>query len=100
MENFRTRIMKNAGTSQSLLASERISKNRRARRLALADARRSSRTQVLDWRLTSSLEGNVHRAIDTHESRADYKTAFNALIRQAIDFNSSNKQESSEKAKA
>jgi hypothetical protein len=39
----------------------------------------------------SSLEGNVRRAIDFHEGEEVGKTAFKALIRQAIALNSSRK---------
>jgi hypothetical protein len=47
----------------------------------------------------SSLEGNVRRAIDIHEGEQIDKSAFKALIRQAIAFNSSKKPKSSKKAK-
>src|SRR5437762_3454261 len=40
----------------------------------------------------SSLEGNVRRAIDIHEGEAVDESAFKALVRQAIAFNSSGKE--------
>ena len=45
----------------------------------------------------SSLEGNVRRAIDIHEGEVIDETAFKALIREAVAFNSSGKKK---KAKA
>jgi len=39
----------------------------------------------------SSLEGNVRRAIDMHEGEEVNESAFQALIRQAVAFNSSGK---------
>jgi hypothetical protein len=46
----------------------------------------------------SSLEGNVRRAIDIHEGDEVGKTAFKALVRQAITLNSSRKSKSAKKA--
>src|SRR5271154_1665067 len=52
----------------------------------------------------SSLEGNVRRAIDMHEGEEVNESAFQALIRQAVAFNSSGKlkpkSKSSKKAKS
>jgi hypothetical protein len=48
----------------------------------------------------SSLEGNVRRAIDIHEGEEVDASAFKALIRQALAFNSSGKSKPSRKAKA
>src|SRR5271167_534491 len=48
----------------------------------------------------SSLEGNVRRAIDIHEGEAVDRSAFKALIRQAVALNSSGKSKSSKKAKS
>ena len=48
----------------------------------------------------SSLEGNVRRAIDIHEGEEVDATAFKALIRQAVAFNSSGKSKASKKKKA
>src|SRR5580700_3238605 len=42
----------------------------------------------------SSLEGNVRRAIDIHEGEQVSKSAFKALIRQAVALNSSGKKPS------
>ncbi len=39
----------------------------------------------------SSLDGNARRAIDIHESEKVDSTAFKALIRQAVDLNTSRK---------
>jgi hypothetical protein len=47
----------------------------------------------------SSLEGNVRRAIDIHEGEKVDESAFKALIRQAVAFNSVGKSKRSEKAK-
>jgi hypothetical protein len=47
----------------------------------------------------SSLEGNVRRAIDIHEGEQVSKSAFKALIRQAVALNSSGKKPS-KKAKS
>jgi hypothetical protein len=47
----------------------------------------------------SSLDGNVRRAIDIHEGDEIDETAFKALIRQAVAFNSSGKSKSAKKAK-
>jgi hypothetical protein len=49
----------------------------------------------------SSLEGNVRRAIDIHEGEEVDKSAFKALVREAVALNSSGKSKSkpSEKAK-
>jgi hypothetical protein len=48
----------------------------------------------------SSLDGNVRRAIDIHEGQELDKSAFKALIRQAVALNSSGKSKPSKKAKA
>jgi len=48
----------------------------------------------------SSLDGNTRRAIDIHESQEVDETAFKALIREAIDLNSSAKSKSSKKTKS
>jgi len=48
----------------------------------------------------SSLDGNVRRAIDIHEGEKVDASAFKALIRQAVDLNSSRKSKSSKKAKS
>ena len=48
----------------------------------------------------SSLDGNVRRAIDIHEGEEIDKTAFKALIRHAVAFNSSSKSKSSKKIKS
>ena len=48
----------------------------------------------------SSLEGNVRRAIDIREGEAVDKSAFKALVRQAVAFNSSGKSKPSKKAKS
>ena len=47
----------------------------------------------------SSLEGNVRRAIDIHEGEEVAEPAFQALIRQAVAFNSSGKSKPSKKGK-
>jgi hypothetical protein len=47
----------------------------------------------------SSLDGNVRRAIDIHEGEVVDATAFKALVRQAIDVNSSGKSKASKKGK-
>ena len=47
----------------------------------------------------SSLDGNVRRAIDIHEGEEIDETAFKALVRQAIAFNSSGKSTRAKKAK-
>jgi hypothetical protein len=47
----------------------------------------------------SSLEGNVRRAIDIHEGEQVSKSAFKALVRQAVALNSSGKKPS-KKAKS
>src|SRR5271156_4406043 len=46
----------------------------------------------------SSLEGNVRRAIDIHEGEEVDESAFKALVRQAVAFNSSAKPKPSKKA--
>ena len=43
----------------------------------------------------SSLDGNVRRAIDIHEGEEVDATAFKALVRQAVAFNSSGKKKKS-----
>ncbi len=48
----------------------------------------------------SSLEGNVRRAIDIHEGEDVDETAFKALVRQAVAFNSSRKPKPSKRAKS
>ena len=48
----------------------------------------------------SSLDGNVRRAIDIHEGESVDRSAFKALIRQAVALNSSGKSKSSKKAKS
>ena len=48
----------------------------------------------------SRLDGNVRRAIDIHEGEEVDGTAFKALIRQAVAFNSAGKSKSSKKAKS
>jgi len=48
----------------------------------------------------SSLEGNVRRAIDIHEGEEVAEPAFQALIRQAVAFNSSGKAKPSKKGKS
>jgi hypothetical protein len=47
----------------------------------------------------SSLEGNVRRAIDIHEGEEVDRTAFKALVRQAIALNSAAKSKSSRKSR-
>jgi len=47
----------------------------------------------------SSLDGNVRRAIDIHEGEVVDATAFKALVRQAIDVNSSGKSKAAKKGK-
>jgi hypothetical protein len=48
----------------------------------------------------SSLEGNVRRAIDIHEGEKVDESAFKALVRQAVAFNSSSKSKPSKKGKS
>ncbi len=48
----------------------------------------------------SSLDGNVRRAIDIHEGEEVDESAFQALVRQAVAFNSSSKSKPSKKAKS
>jgi len=48
----------------------------------------------------SSLEGNVRRAIDIHEGEEVNESAFQALVRQAVAFNSSGKAKTSKKGKS
>ena len=48
----------------------------------------------------SSLEGNVRRAIDIHEGEEVDKSAFKALIREAIALNSYGKSKPSKRAKS
>ena len=48
----------------------------------------------------SSLDGNVRRAIDIHEGEEVDKSAFKALIRQAVALNRSGKSTPSKKAKS
>jgi hypothetical protein len=45
----------------------------------------------------SSLDGNTRRAIDIHEGEKVAESAFKALIRQAVAFNSSGKSKSPKK---
>jgi hypothetical protein len=47
----------------------------------------------------SSLEGNARRAIDIRQGKEVDKSAFQALIRQAVALNSSGKSKTSKKAK-
>jgi len=48
----------------------------------------------------SSLDGNVRRAIDIHEGEEVDKSAFKALVREAIALNSSGTSKGSKKAKS
>ena len=48
----------------------------------------------------SSLDGNVRRAIDIHEREEVDESAFKALVRQAVAFNSTGKSRPSRKAKS
>ena len=48
----------------------------------------------------SSLDGNVRRAIDIHEGGLIDASAFQALVRSAIDLNRAAKAKSAKKAKA
>jgi hypothetical protein len=48
----------------------------------------------------SSLDGNVRRAIDIHEGEEVDASAFKALVRQAVDLNTSGKSKGSKKAKS
>jgi hypothetical protein len=48
----------------------------------------------------SSLEGNVRSAIDIHEGEEVDVSAFKALVRQAVAFNSSGRAKSRKKAKS
>ena len=48
----------------------------------------------------SSLDGNVRRAIDIHEGEEVDGSAFKALVRQAVAFNSSGKSKPSKQAKS
>jgi hypothetical protein len=47
----------------------------------------------------SSLDGNVRRAIDIHEGVDVDKSAFKALVREAVALNSSGKSKAAKKAK-
>ena len=47
----------------------------------------------------SSLEGNVRRAIDIHEGEEVDATAFKALVREAVAFNSAAKSKPAKKTK-
>jgi hypothetical protein len=47
----------------------------------------------------SSLEGNVRRAIDIHEGEEVNESAFKALVREAVAFNSFAKRKPAKKAK-
>ena len=47
----------------------------------------------------SSLDGNMRRAIDIHEAEEVDESAFKALIRQSISFNSSSKTKTTKKGK-
>ena len=49
--------------------------------------------------LNSSLEGNVRRAIDIHEGEEVDATAFKALVREAVAFNSAAKSKRAKKAR-
>jgi len=48
---------------------------------------------------TSSLEGNVRRAIDIHEGQTIDEAAFKTLVRQAVALNRSGKSKPAKKAK-
>src|SRR4029078_6611746 len=48
----------------------------------------------------SSLDGNVRRAIDIHEGEEVNASAFQALVRQAVDLNTAGKSKGSKKAKS
>jgi len=48
----------------------------------------------------SSLDGNVRRAIDIHEGEDVDESAFTALVRQAVAFNSSGKSETCQEGEA
>jgi hypothetical protein len=48
----------------------------------------------------ASLDGNARRAIDIHEGEEVDEAAFKALVREAIDLNSSGKSKASKKAKS
>lgn len=48
----------------------------------------------------SSLDGNTRRAIDIHEGDNVDKSAFKALVREAVALNSSGKSKPSKKAKS
>jgi len=48
----------------------------------------------------SSLDGNIRRAIDIHEAEDVDVSAFKALVRQAVAFNSSGKPKLSKKRKS
>jgi hypothetical protein len=48
----------------------------------------------------SSLEGNARRAIDIHEGEKVDASAFKALIRQAVAFNSAGKSKPAKKSKS
>jgi len=47
----------------------------------------------------SSLDGNVRRAIDIHEGEEVDESAFKALVRHAVAFNSASKSKASKKAR-
>jgi hypothetical protein len=48
----------------------------------------------------SSLDGNVRRAIDIHEGEEVDASAFKALVREAVDLNTSGKSKASKKARS
>jgi len=48
----------------------------------------------------SSLDGNVRRAIDIHEGEEVDASAFKALVREAVDRNTSGKSKASKKARS
>jgi hypothetical protein len=48
----------------------------------------------------SSLEGNVRRALDIHEGEEVDKSAFQALVREAVAFNSSGQSKPKSKPSA
>ena len=48
----------------------------------------------------ASLDGNVRRAIDIHEGEEVDKSAFKALVRQAVALNGSGKPKASKRAKS
>ncbi len=53
-----------------------------------------------DRLFNSSLDGNVRRAIDIHEGEEVDASAFKALVRQAVELNTSGRSKGSKKAKS